>query len=275
MTTDLVVGVITDVHVGPEATFDGKLRKLTAHAEQLLEEFVQEMNSRVKPDVVVHLGDAIEDQDREVDRERYLRALSILNGLHCPVMHVAGNHDLVHLSAEEIARAWGFPDGAPLSHSRMLGGYQLLVLRTHEVKDVGVDVLDADLSWLERELASSSAPGILFMHHSAADQVLIGNRWFERSPQLCLIRRRKRLRELVAASGRVLLVVNGHLHWNQLSVHDGIPYVTLQSLVENLDDDRPGRPARAHGVVRVTPRRVLVEARGEESARYQWERPSR
>ena len=44
-------------------------------------------------------------------------------------------------------------------------------------------------------------------------------------------------------------VFNGHLHWNHLDVIAGIPYVTVQSLIENLDDDAPGRAAAAHAVV--------------------------
>ena len=56
--------------------------------------------------------------------------------------------------------------------------------------------------------------------------------------------------DLRAESGRVRAVFNGHLHWNHLDVIAGIPYVTVQSLIENLDDDAPGRPAAAHAVVR-------------------------
>ncbi len=80
------------------------------------------------------------------------------------------------------------------------------------------------------------------MHHSAADQDLRGNRWFEGSPHLCLVRERRAMRRLFEEHG-VLAVFNGHLHWNHLDVIRGIPYVTLQSLIENLDDDAPGRAA--------------------------------
>ena len=62
---------------------------------------------------------------------------------------------------------------------------------------------------------------------------------------------------------------NGHVHWNHLDIHAGIPYVSIQILVENLDEDRPGRPAEAHAVVRVSRSRVVVEIAGQETARYQ------
>jgi metallophosphoesterase superfamily enzyme len=62
---DLTIALVTDVHVGPEARFQGKLRKLTAHAPALLERFVERMNREVCPDVVVQLGDVIEHRARE------------------------------------------------------------------------------------------------------------------------------------------------------------------------------------------------------------------
>ena len=66
-------------------------------------------------------------------------------------------------------------------------------------------------------------------------------------------------------------VFNGHLHWNHLDVIAGIPYVTVQSLIENLDDDAPGRAAAAHAEVHATDRRMVVRVRGNDPARYQFE----
>jgi len=91
------------------------------------------------------------------------------------------------------------------------------------------------------------------------------------------MRERKDLRGILekhaeAKPGSVLGVFNGHLHWNHLDVIRGIPYVTVQSLIENLDEDAPGRPAAAFALVKVTRSRVLVDIRGVEPARYQFDR---
>ncbi len=266
---DLTVGVVTDLHFGPQATFGGKLRKLTAHAPRLLEDFVRRMNEEVRPSFVVNLGDDIEDEGRDADGARYAEVMKILARLDAPTLHVAGNHDTVHLGPEDLLSAWGRPPGSQLYYATDVGGYHVVVLRTVEVKDTSVSIDEAQLSWLEADLSASPRPTLVFMHHSAADQHLVGNRWFEGSPHICLVRERARLRGILEASGRVLLVMNGHLHWNHLDVHRGIPYVTLQSLIENLDEDAPGRPAAAHAVLRITPRRVLVEIEGEHRARYQ------
>lgn len=266
---DLTLAFVTDIHVGPEARFQGKLRKLSHRAPDLLGAFVERMNTVVRPDAVVHLGDAIEDEGRAEDEERYQLVVDSLKKLSCPVIHVAGNHDTIHLTAADLVRVWGEPAGQAF-RAFDVGGYRLVVLHTHEIKGERVFIDEPQLSWLEAELGRPGAPVIVVMHHSAADQVLEGNRWFEGRPHLCLVQERKRLRSILEDSGRVLLVVNGHLHWNHLAMHGAVPYLTLQSLIENLDDDAPGRPANAHAVVRVTPRRVFVQIEGEERARYQF-----
>ncbi|PIE05295.1 MAG: hypothetical protein CSA75_05505 [Sorangium cellulosum] len=49
---------------------------------------------------------------------------------------------------------------------------------------------------------------------------------------------------MTAQSGRAKLGLNGHLHWSHEGIHNGIPYVTIQSLIENLEPDVPGRIAQ-------------------------------
>jgi 3',5'-cyclic AMP phosphodiesterase CpdA len=275
---DLTVALVTDIHFGPHALFEGKLRKLADHAPELLRAFVARMNDHVRPDVVVNLGDDLEDESHDADAARYREVLDILGRLDAKVLHVAGNHDLVNLSPGELLEQWkpfgaGDQENRRLYYSRDVQGFHLVFLHTIEEKDRIIWMDEAQLEWLRADLASGASPTLVFMHHSAADQHLVGNRWFEGRANICLVRERKELRAIFEASGRVLCVFNGHLHWNHLDLSGGLPYVTLQSLIENLDDDAPGRPAAAHAVVRVTPRRVVIEVGGAEQARYQLARP--
>ena len=277
----LVVAAISDLHFGPEARHQGKLRKLTARSAELTRAFVARMNDEVRPDLVVNLGDDIEDEGVDADRARYQECLSILRQAHAPLVNVAGNHDTIHLKTRDLLEIWradgrpGSPipvgDGPELYYAFDRGGFHFTVLHTHEKPDVEITIGRRQLDWLAADLAATSLPTVLLMHHSAADQELAGNRWFEGEPHLCLVKERAELRRIVRESGRVILVLNGHLHWNHLDVIDGIPYVTLQSLIENLDDDAPGRAAAAHAVIRLTPDRVLVEIEGTERARYQFD----
>ena len=109
------------------------------------------------------------------------------------------------------------------------------------------------------------------MHHSASEQDLDDSRWFHGRPHLALVENRAELRRIFEASRKVRAVLNGHLHRNNVDVIRGIPYVTVQSLIENLDDDAPGRPAASHAEVHVTARRMVVRVRGNDPARYQFE----
>jgi Icc protein len=268
---DLTLALISDLHFGPEARFGGKLRKLTAHARALTQAFVARMNEVVHPDLVVNLGDDIEDESLEADRARYADAIGVLAGCHAEVVHVAGNHDTIHLGEGDLLSLWGREPGGPLHASFDRGGWHFVVLHTRERKDHDVSVGDAQLAWLAEDLAAHRGPTVALMHHSVADQDLRGNRWFEGSPHICLVRERRKIRALFEQHGDVRAVFNGHLHWNHLDVVGGLPYVTLQSLVENLDDDAPGRAAAAHAVVHLSKSRVVVEIEGAERARYQFD----
>jgi 3',5'-cyclic-AMP phosphodiesterase len=269
MMSELRFALVTDVHFGPPASFGGKLRKLSHEAGRLTERFVARMNEVDRPDLVVNLGDVIEDENREADQRNYRRFVDILAGLDAPVLHVAGNHDFIHLAEPDLRALWGH-DGA-LYYSRDVGGVHFAVLHTIETKDVAVRLPEEQLSWLGRDLEQARFPCVVLMHHPASEMVLTGNRWFENAPHICRVAERRKLRSVIEASGKVVGVFNGHVHWNHLDVIAGIPYVTLQSLTENLDDDAPGRPATAWAVCDLNEHRLNVDIHGEESARYQFE----
>jgi 3',5'-cyclic-AMP phosphodiesterase len=270
---EITVAFVTDLHFGPEARWEGKLRKLTARAGDLARAFVERMNREVKPDLVVNLGDDIEDESLEADRARYAECQSILRGCDAELVNVAGNHDTVNLGAEDLLATWGETSSAGvLYRSFDRAGVHFVRLHTRERQDLDVTVGDDQIAWLAADLEQHPGPTVLLMHHSAADQDLRNNRWFDRRAHVCLVHERRRIRELIDRHGQVRAVFNGHLHWNHLDVIGGVPYVTIQSLVENLDDDAPGRPARAHAVARISSKRVVVEIEGAERARYQIDR---
>lgn len=261
--------LITDVHFGPRAYHDGKLRKLTDRAGELTARFVEEMNREVRPELVVNLGDVIEDKSREHDLEEYGKFTKLLAGLDARVQHVAGNHDQIFLSDDDLRGLWGHT--GRLFYSFDFGGVHFVVLCTQEIKDTAVHLPQEQLEFAERDLAATALPSIVLMHHPISEQRVEGNRWFARAPHLCRVVERGAARRVLEASGKVIAVFNGHVHWNHLDVIRGIPYVTLQSLTENLDDDAPGRAAAAYAVVDIDERRLVVDVRGEEPARYQLE----
>jgi 3',5'-cyclic AMP phosphodiesterase CpdA len=268
---DLTLGIVSDLHFGPEARHEGKLRKLTAHAGELTRAFVREMNDVVKPDLVVNLGDDIEDESREKDLERYGECQAILRSATAPLVNVAGNHDLVHMNRADLGAIW--ERTGPLYYSFDAGGdegFHFVVLHTIEAGPL-VHVPETQLEWLRDDLADATLPVVVLMHHSASEQDLDDSRWFHGRPEYALVRERAVIRRIFEDHKQVRLVLNGHLHRNHCDVIRGIPYVTVQSLTENLDEDAPGRAAAAHAIVRLSRERIVVRVRGNDPARYQFE----
>ena len=263
------LALITDQHFGPPASFAGKLRKLSHRADALCRDFVTRMNDTEGLDLVVNLGDVIEDESTTLDRNRYQSFVDILADLECPTLHVAGNHDSVNLTDGDLLELWGRT--GELYYSLDVGGVHVVVLRSIERKDKDVRLPDDQLEWLAQDLAHTTLPSVLFVHHPLADMDLTGNLWFEKAPHICRVANRRAAREILQQAGNVRAVFNGHAHWNHVDVIRGIPYVTLQSLIENVDDDAPGRPAAAYALVDVTEKRVLVSVAGEQPARYQFD----
>jgi calcineurin-like phosphoesterase family protein len=264
--------LITDAHFGPSAAFRGQLRKLSHEAGPLTRQFVAKMRDEFRPDLVVNLGDVIEDQSLEADERHYREFLDALGGLPCPVLHVAGNHDTVHLDEGRLAKLWGRE--APLHYTHRAGPLCFVILRTVETRGVRVELPEQQLAWLAHELEHAPYPVVVLMHHAAGDMSLDGNRWFESAPHLCRLKNRRTVRNVLEQSRKVLAVFNGHAHWNHLDVIGAIPYITLQSLVENVDDDAPGRAAAAWGLVEVEARRMTVRVAGREPARYRFSFPA-
>jgi 3',5'-cyclic-AMP phosphodiesterase len=265
----VIVGIVTDLHFGPEALYEGKLRKMSHHAAELTRAFVRAMNDEVHPDLVVNLGDDVEDESRAADLARYGECQSILRTAKAPVVNVAGNHDVVNMNRDDLTRMWH--RAGPLYYALDHGGWHFVVLHTIESTDSGIHLPHEQLGWLEADLTATALPAIVFMHHSASEQDFDDSRWFRGRPDSALVKERRELRRILAASGKVKAVFNGHVHRNHLDVIDGIPYVTVQSLIENVDDDAPGRPAAASAVVRLSPERIVVRVRGNDPAAYQVE----
>lgn len=265
--------LISDVHFGEPTRHEGKLRKLTDQAESLVEDFVARMQSEHHPELVVNLGDVVEDESRELDLERYAHFVELVERAAPRTLHVAGNHDQVYLSDDDLRCLWRHE--GPLHYSTDHAGFHFAVLRTLEYRDVAIRLPDEQIEWLAEDLARTALPSIVLMHHPASEMVLDGNRWFERRPHVCRVAERRKLRQVLEAAGNVLAVFNGHVHWNHCDFIGGIPYFTLQSLIENLDDDAPGRAAAAFAVCDVDAHRLTVTVYGAETARYQVELPAR
>jgi 3',5'-cyclic-AMP phosphodiesterase len=266
-------GMVTDLHFGPQAYYKGKLRKLTHCAADLTREVMRIFREELHPDMVVNLGDDIEDESAELDKVRYLECQSILKTANSPLINVAGNHDTIHLSLDDLNECWGRT--GHLYYSFEQAGFHWTVLHTLETKDVGVHIDRDQMRWIQADLEQSTLPVVILMHHSASEQDLTDSRWFSTCPQLALVAERSELRTIFQNSHKVIAVFNGHVHRNYLDIIEGIPYVTLQSMVENLDDDAPGKAAASYAWVELASTHIVVRVLGNDRASYQWQFPGK
>lgn len=181
---------------------------------------------------MVDLGDRISNSDLTNDRKHLTEVASAFESLTKECHHLIGNHDVVHLSIEEHEKILGM---SLQHHSLDREGWHLAFWNTSCVLHEGEGfILDRDdLNWLAADLAATELPAVVFSHMPVDTGSMVGNYYFERRYEHGEQHRNASLaRDLIESSEKVIAVVSGHVHWNQLHFMDGIPHFSLQSLSE-------------------------------------------
>lgn len=241
-TGPLRLGIVADIHHGPDAG-----TKAGSRALELLKGFAAFV-SRMRPDLVLDLGDRINNVDQATDAARLEELAGIFRPLPCDRVHLQGNHDLVHLSREDNARILAAP---ATSHVISCKGFDIVVWQA-DTRCYWTDRTTAeeeDLGWLEETLQAGSAPAVVLSHFALAPHLLTGNPYFEGKPGHDRYDQHERIRAILAASGRVVLCLAGHLHANCWGVADGILHLAQQSLTETFSTG--GKPAAAYGLLEI------------------------
>jgi 3',5'-cyclic-AMP phosphodiesterase len=251
----LKIGLVSDIHLGP----DRETRR-GSDAQRLVEEFLSDMR-RFDPAFIVDLGDRIMEVDEPTDRRHTLLVRDLLRRAGVPVHHLLGNHDVAHLSKDDVCRLLGLPGAYGAIDVQ---GYRCLFLDSTDpvVGEYGGHISAAQRAWLQGALAGSPYPVIVFCHHPLDDQSMAGNVLFTAHPEWALTENRVEVRQVLAGSRRVAAVLSGHVHWNRTSVVEGTPYFTIQGLVETWTTN--GAPAGAYGKLWIEPggaARLVVEGR--------------
>lgn len=226
MRKNLKLAVVTDIHHGEE-----KLSKKGQASLPLLAELATTLEDW-RPDLVVDLGDRINDIDGDQDDVLMAEVAAAFAGISAPRVHLIGNHDLNHLNVADNARIMGH-DMA--SQSRDIDGWHLVFWQANVELAVpeGFHRMQADLDWLAADLAASNLPSVIFSHLPLDGASLLGNYWFENNPRYGGPEYVAEVREILENAGNVVLCVAGHTHRNHVSTIDGIHYLTVQSLSDS------------------------------------------
>jgi hypothetical protein len=209
------------------------------------------MNAHINPSFIIQLGDLIQDDKYSIDLQNYSHGLNLLSRLRASVYHLVGNHDQVNISEQELCKLL---DLESLYYSFDHDGYHFICLFAKVTKrnTLQSQIDRVQLDWLCDDLSHNIKPAIVFVHYSLADLELRANFWFKDQAQACLVDNRAEVRKILEQSKQVVCVFNGHLHWNHVSIQNKIPYLTIQSPIENFQNN--GIPANSYAVVEVSDR---------------------
>ena len=226
MKETLQIAILSDIHYGPD-----RYSKKGDEAIILLERFVKKVNA-MNVNMVVDLGDRISNTNPDTDLKHLTVVAKKFNSLSKERHHLVGNHDVVHLSIDEQEKILG---RSLQHHSIDKDGWHLVIWNAscllHEGQ--GFRLEENDLDWLAADLAKTNLPSIIFSHMPVNAGSMVGNYYFEQryahGEQHC---NAVQARNLIENSEKVIAVVSGHVHWNQLHFMDGTPHISLQSLSE-------------------------------------------
>jgi predicted phosphodiesterase len=226
MATPLRIALIADIHHGIDQG-----TKLGSAALDLLQPFVAWVNA-IRPDLVVELGDRINDLDKDADRQWTRDIAHAFTAVQRPCVHILGNHDanqLSHVESEDLMQT------TFASHSRDVYGYHLVFWNsTVQVVDGGFHLAPDDLVWLKADLATTALPTLIFSHLPLDNGSMIGNFYFEQAvPKGAHYAEGAAARDIIERSGKVIACVAGHTHWNARNTIDGVHYITIHSLTES------------------------------------------
>lgn len=222
----LILAIITDIHHGPT-----RYTKKGDAALPLLESVGEKIDAG-GAELIVDLGDRISNVDHDTDLKLMAEVASVFGQMDTPRAHLLGNHDLHFLTKDENEMALGH---SFQSHSKDIKGKHLVFWQIDLTNTYGDNSLPSedDLKWLREDLERTALPTLIFTHVPLDDAAMVGNFWFQNNSSAASLSNTQKARDIIEASGNVILCVAGHVHWNNISTIDGVRYLTVQSLTES------------------------------------------
>lgn len=238
----------SDLHYAPEKPVNnGSIieRKLMEYAEPLLRKLIDKINNEIKPDLIINLGDLVEDfndHDKDIINLKYI--WNEFKKIEGEFYSCIGNHDLRSMSSRnEVEQIMEYKHS---TFSFDNNGMHIVILGTYVNNDMGTAsggifktqfISEEDLNWLKEDLAKNNLPTIVCTHFGVAEDDMKGNWWFETCPEHALLGNRKELKEIMKNNKNILAVFSGHQHWTKHIIEDEISYYVLGSMTENINND--------------------------------------
>ena len=243
----LRVGLVTDLHHADKPSAGSRhyretLGKLAEAATQF---------EKDRADFIVELGDLIDAADTVETEQRYLKEI---NREFCAISkdrhYVLGNHCVDTLTKAEFL---GGVEQKESYYSFDRGDFHFVVLdacfrndgepygrKNSKWNDANIPA--AELEWLQADLRSTDRKTVVFAHQRLD---VSNDHGVKNCPEV---------RGVLQESGKVLAVLQGHSHQNDLKDIGGIHYCTLVAMVEGTGAENSGysiMEIAADGVIRL------------------------
>ncbi len=223
MTQDMTFVHLSDLHIVHPDAQDDHLFSDTASTLQAVKAAIAALEPR--PSFVVISGDLT----NRGTKENFLELKRLLSDIEVPVLLALGNHD----SREgfyEFVLDEGAGKSSPYFYSRTIDGLHVIVLDSSTPNKVHGTLEPEQFEWLERELAQrTDLPKIVVVHHPISPMHLpiFTTINFDQADAARL--------EAMLEQKNVIGVLSGHVHFDQVSVRRGVPYIISTGL-HNLTD---------------------------------------
>ena len=179
------------------------------------------------------LTDCPEGDTKEDAKRNLSTIMGLINSYGIPFYLVVGNHDCIALSPEDFK----FENIDTPPYKIETEEYNFIVLDGNyrsnmERFDVaGVVWDDSNLppfqvEYLKAELLKSTKPCIVLVHENLDPTVHYQH----------IIKNAQEVREIIAQSGKVKMVIQGHYHEGNHIEIDGIPYHTVKGMCQGTDN---------------------------------------
>jgi 3',5'-cyclic-AMP phosphodiesterase len=251
--------LLTDIHYGENTRYPKYPGDATvANFGERLEEYGDRLRSIAREcDLVVNLGDLIEQTETAAaDKERYRTAATLLD-FGIPILHVVGNHDVVNLDRKTMA---GMIGKSGISYALDFLGYHCVVLDGNRDRKTRPEPFRFDvdqIDWLREDVRQTSLPVLVFSHYPIAPYDLTSNPLFRTlGPEKAFPLRSEIVQEILEKSGKVLAVVSGHMHYAHKEIVRGILHHTIGSFTLN---NGQGMPTTEYAIAVVQGTRVTIE----------------
>ena len=234
------------------------------YAEPLLSKLIEKINNEIKPELVLNLGDLVEDfndHDKDIINLNYI--WNKFKNIKGKFYSCIGNHDLRSMSSRnEVEQIMGYGHS---TFSFDIEGMHIVILGTYVNNDIGTEsggifktqfISEQDLNWLKEDLDENKLPTIICTHFGVAEDDMKGNWWFESCPEHALLGNRKELKEILKKDKNIIAVFSGHQHWTKTIIEDGISYYIVGSMTENINND--GIPDGVYYIVEFDGEKIKV-----------------